>query len=99
MSARSQPSGDAKRAATNAAPSAAWTPDRCGVVRSMILDGLSHAQIAARLGLTRDTVSSGIRRYALSPGAVAPEKAARKDAPDLWTVTRLTERWAGRRRA
>lgn len=76
-----------------------WTPDQQGAVRAMILDGRSHAEIAKRLGLTRDTVSGAIRRYALAPGATVPEKPPRKDPADLWTEARLTERWTDRRRA
>lgn len=77
-----------------------WSTERCATVRQMILDGLSHAQIARRLGLTRDMVSSAVRRYALNPGAVVPERTYPKEPPrDLWTEARLTERWADRRTA
>jgi hypothetical protein len=76
-----------------------WSPKRQEAVRAMILDGLSHAQIAKRLVLTRDAVSGGIRRYALAPGASVPERPPRKDPADLWTEARLTERWSDRRKA
>ena len=76
-----------------------WTSHRQDAVRDLLLAGRSHAQIAASLGLSRDTVSSGIRRYALTPGASVPDRRPRKEAPDLWTAARLTERWADRHAA
>jgi hypothetical protein len=75
---------------------AAWTSDRQAEVRRLILAGFSHAQIAERLDLSRDTVSGGIRRYALTPGATVPDKRPRKEAADLWTEARLTQPWGAR---
>jgi hypothetical protein len=76
-----------------------WTSERRAAVKGLLLAGLSHAQIARRLGMSRDTVSGGIRRYALAPGATVPEKPSRKEPADLWTEARLTARWSDRRRA
>jgi hypothetical protein len=73
-----------------------WSAERQETVRRLILDGYSHAQIAARLGLSRDTVSGGVRRYALTPGATVPEKRPRKEPSDLWTESRLTQPWGSR---
>jgi transposase-like protein len=78
-----------------------WTEDTKAAVRRLIANGATHAEAARALGMTRDVISSGVRRYGLKPGSEpAKDDRARADRiGDRWTEKRLTERWADRRRA
>jgi transposase-like protein len=78
-----------------------WTEETKAAVRRLIANGATHAEAARALGMTRDVISSAVRRYGLKPGAEpAKDDRARADRiGDRWTEERLTERWADRRRA
>lgn len=78
-----------------------WTDETKAAVRRLIANGATHAEAARALGLSRDVISSGVRRYGLKPGAepVREDRAMAERIGDRWTEERLTERWADRRRA
>jgi transposase-like protein len=78
-----------------------WTDEAKAAVRRLIANGATHAEAARALGLSRDVISSGVRRYGLKPGA-EPERSDRANlnrTGDRWTEERLTERWSDRKRA
>lgn len=78
-----------------------WTDDLKAAVQRLIAGGASFAEAGQALGLSRDVIGSGVRRYGLRPGAkpAADNRARPERLGDRWTEERLTERWADRRRA
>lgn len=60
--------------------------------------GMSYGEVALYLGISRCSVAGLYYRYRNPPTVATAEKRVQREQSDLWTESRLTEKWVNRKK-